>query len=401
MNITGMWMWPYSVRTRGAAKTVENCVRAGVTDIYFLTKGLEGTTAFHSTLTPPDCERDLLQELLSEAHGQGIRVHAWFTSACDDHYKHLHPESGRCHLSRGKDRELISLRDEGYLSYMKAVVRDVCRRYDVDGLHLDYIRYNHMLYGWDEQDLARYEKAGADAETLKAWMHKAFESEERNLEPLLDAYRAGDKDLRAFAAVRRQDVWHFAKSMCDIAREEKPGIILSAALMPEGAYEDSAYADLHYGQSYEDAAKLYDFALPMAYSKAYEKDSAWVRYVAQRTLSFGLKTVMGLHAYEDGTGLQLDADMDALRDVPVQGICLFREGASVMAFEENGAVRLLNLLPDRVTRVILMGDEAETDIPVCAEPNRETEVPASFPVRHLRVFVQEKEVSVWFVRKAK
>ena len=46
------------------------------------------------------------------------------------------------------------------------------------------------------------------------------------------------------------------------------------ALMPEGAYEDIAFSDVHYGQNYQDAAGLYDYALPMAYSKAYEKDGA-------------------------------------------------------------------------------------------------------------------------------
>ena len=62
----GVWMWPQSVRVHGAEKTVSWCARCGVTDIYFLTKGLSGEVSYQSELAPhPD--RDLLQELLDAA----------------------------------------------------------------------------------------------------------------------------------------------------------------------------------------------------------------------------------------------------------------------------------------------------------------------------------------------
>ena len=104
MAVLGVWMWPQSVRIYGAQAVVRHCARMGVTDIYFLTKGLAGTDSGSSTLAPQDCDRDLLNELLSAAHAAGLRVHAWLTSASDEHYKELHPQSGRCHLTRGRDR---------------------------------------------------------------------------------------------------------------------------------------------------------------------------------------------------------------------------------------------------------------------------------------------------------
>ena len=93
MAIFGVWMWPKSVRIYGAQTVVERCRRLGVTDIYFLTKGLSGTASYRSAIAPPDCERDLLGELLKAAHALGIRVHAWFTSASDAIYKEKHPEA--------------------------------------------------------------------------------------------------------------------------------------------------------------------------------------------------------------------------------------------------------------------------------------------------------------------
>ena len=145
MSVFGVWMWPDSLLSQPAERVMDRCARLGVTDIFFLFKGLAGTVPFPGGLAPASCERDLPLELISGAHRRGIRVHAWLTSANDEHYKALHPESGRYHLTRGRDKGYISLTDEGYLAYMRGVVQELCRRYEIDGLHLDYIRYNHLL----------------------------------------------------------------------------------------------------------------------------------------------------------------------------------------------------------------------------------------------------------------
>ena len=278
-------------------------------------------------------------------------------------------------------------------------MRDVCARYPIDGLHLDYIRYNHMLYGWGDEDLVRYERAGADCARLKKLMDEAYLGDGRREDMLIDAARSGDQDLCAFAAVRRSDVWHFAKTLCDTAREARMDIALSTALMPEGAYPDHTFADLHYGQSYEDAAKLYHHVLPMAYSKAYEnKDGAWVRDVARWTLAYGMKAVMGLHAYEDGTGQTLYEDIGALADLPVEGICLFREGACAWAFARDGQVQVYNNLDEPIERIISVGG-TETAVDCLIAPDEEKSFPCAGDIRFLRAFTEKGECSVHLTRE--
>jgi len=350
MSLMGVWMWPESVRAHGAERAAALCAGMGVSDIYFLTKGLTGVVSYKSGIAPCDQGPDLLRGLLDAAHRRGIRVHAWFTSASDESYKALHPESGRCHLTRGRDQGIISLAHEGYMAYQQQVIGELCRRYDIDGLHLDYIRYNHLMYGWDENDLARYKNAGADTEHVIGLIRRTFLNGDKN-EPqcVFDALRQGDRSVRAVADVRRADVLRFARRMIDAARAEKNDLILSAALMPEGAYEDTAFADLHYGQSYEDAAVLYDHVLPMAYSKAYEKDSAWVRQVALGTLKKGCRAVIGLHAFDGGTLRSLAEDIAALDGLAVDGCCLFRAGAFVPIFRDGAVCTLYNALSVPVT----------------------------------------------------
>jgi len=397
MAIFGVWMWPKSVRECGADAVVSRCRRAGVTDIYFLTKGLGGTAACRSAIVPMDCERDLLGELLAAAHAAHIRVHAWFTSASDNMYKDKHPESGRYHYIKGRDQGLISLADEGYITYMADFTRELCRNYPIDGLHLDYIRYNHLIYGWSEEDKARYAAEGADIAHLTTLMDRAFRNEE-GPELFFEAYRAGDESVHALARARRKDVVHFATTLVTAAREVKPEIILSAALMPEGAYEDIAFSDVHYGQNYEDAAQLYDYALPMAYSLAYEKDAAWVRDVALGTMARGLKTIVGVHAYEGGTGETLQADIAALQDVPVEGVCLFREGATAMAFPTEGGIDLYNPLDAAISRVEALRGNESAVIECSVLPGEEKAIALPFAPKTLRVFMGDKEGCVYLAK---
>lgn len=394
VSVLGVWMWPDSLKAHGTESTVARCARMGVTDLFFLTKGLAGTASYASEIAPCEPERDLLRELLDCAHRRGIRVHAWLTSASDEHYKALHPESGRCHLTHGKDKGLISLTDAGYLDYMQKVVRELCGRYAIDGLHLDYIRYNHLMYGWDESDQARYAAAGADLNHVRHLMERTFlKGDSSEPERIFDALRQGDPSVRAVAQVRREDVRRFAQTLCSAARTENEGLTLSAALMPEGAYEDTAFADLHYGQSYEDAAALYDFVLPMAYSQAYEKDGAWVRQVAEGTLKFGVRVIMGLHAYDGGTAETLRQDLAALKGLPIDGVCLFREGAFVPLFSEGDRLTLYNALNCPLTSLQAGIHSEVLDPPI--QPGEERSIDFPWPQDEIRVFSGETEVCVY------
>ncbi|MBR4040050.1 MAG: hypothetical protein IKJ11_08150 [Clostridia bacterium] len=399
MAVSGVWMWPQSVRLRGAKAVVSRCARAGITDIYFLTKGLAGTSSFPGKQVPCNEERDLLSELLAAAHAKDIRVHAWLTSASDEHYKRLHPESGRCHFTRGRDKGLISLTDEGYLRYMECYVRELCRSHDIDGLHLDYVRYNHLLYGWGEADVARCAAAGADPAHLRRLMEETFcRGEKSNPDCIFDALRAKDPHVLALSNTRRADVVHFASALTSAAREEKPALLLSAALMPEGAYDDTTFADLHYGQNYEDAAALYDHVLPMAYSKAYEQEARWVKAVAEGTMKRGLKTIVGLHAYDGGTGPSLQADLAALSQTHAEGVCLFREGAFALAFPDGRRVTLVNALDQPITAIHPGPGEALVTLERAILPGEERSIALACAPDALRIFTGNSEACVYTPR---
>lgn len=396
MPVLGVWMWPQSSRIYGADRVCTLCTAIGVTDIFLLTKGLSGEVSYHSAIAPRCSDRDLLAELLCAAHARNIRVHAWLTSASDEHYKNQHPESGRCHYTRGRDKGLISLADEGYLAYMQRIVRELCQGYAIDGLHLDYIRYNHLLYGWSQEDEARYANAGADVAHLHQLMDRTFLSgQEADRDCIFDALRAGDPSVLALANARRNDVVRFAQTLTASAREVNPSIYLSAALMPEGAYADTAFADLHYGQRYDDASFLYDAILPMAYAKAYEKDSEWVHAVAEGALQASCPTIMGLHAYDGGTAASLHADIHVLADMPIAGICLFRFGAFAIAIRDGGSLQIINTLERTITGIEADNGTQLLPAGTTLEPGCEVRLSCAQPAHTLRIFCGQEEACLY------
>ena len=368
-SMLGIWMWPESIRLRKTEAVFDACRRAGVTDVFFLTKGLNGTTAFRSPLTPPmDPERALLRDALEAAHERGMRLHAWFTSASDRHYLKEHPEAGLVHYTKGPREDIVSITDPAYADYLSAVLADMLDRYDPDGVHLDYIRYNHLICGWSEDDRQRYREAGADLGRLDALMAKTFLDDNGDKEAIFNAYRAGDRDAVCLAGVRSANVCRFAGILSDVVRGCGRELILSMALMPEGSYDDTAFADLHYGQVYGELSRYASLFLPMSYSQAYGKDADWVAETAAGTLRHGVKTLVGVQAYEGGTGLTLRDDLLAVKKSGAAGACLFREGGAVWAFRSEGEISLLNPFSVPVAACRISAGEESARIEVNADP---------------------------------
>ena len=132
----------------------------------------------------------------------------------------------------------------------------------------------------------------------------------------------------------------------------------------------------------------------MAYSKAYEKDGLWVREVAEGTLKRGLKTVVGLHAYDGGTGPSLAEDIRALKNAKIEGICLFRFGAFALAVADGSALRLINTLEKPITAVTAGGESLlppGTDV----MPGCEVLLPQVAANHVLRVFSGDTEACIY------
>jgi len=340
-EIVGEWIWGETVAELGADVITERCAKNGITDIYLLVKGTGGKLGYNKTQYTENItreNRDVLQETIDAAHAVGIRVHAWLCTIEDSAYKAANPESGIWHYVRAQDNDRINPYDEGYRTYMTNVVNEIVTGYEVDGIHLDYIRYNHLANGWSETDFANLEAMGANIDNVKYLIHKTFyadklpEGEEVDDQYVFNALRNGDADAKLIAEYRRNNIVDLATALRDTAKAANPDILFTGALMPEGAVEgrsdDKAFADLHYGQNYEDAAELYDYVVPMAYADTYGYTPEDMAKLAETAAEMGNKVVMGLQSYYPTVSLALAEDIEAIRQLlpneKVLGICHFR-----------------------------------------------------------------------------
>ena len=338
--IIGEWMWGSTIADMGAdgaEKIMARCAEMGITDVYLLVKGTGGKlgylkTQYKNALSRTN--RDILQEAIDAAHPRGIRIHAWICNMEDSYYKSLHNEAGMWHYIRARDNDRINLYDAGYREYMCNIAAELAA-YDIDGLHFDYIRYNQLANGWSEADIAALTQMGANIDRVKELIETTFGYHGRtaNSNYIFNAYNKGDPDALIIAEYRRKNVREYAKAVIDAAKAVNPGLIISAATMPEGAYEKS-FAHLHYGQSYEDAAGLYDYICPMAYSTNYGKNDTWVATLAKNSIDMGNKVVMGLQAYDKATSARMMTEIQSLRTLmdnqkygnSVIGTVIFRTG---------------------------------------------------------------------------
>ena len=88
---------------------------------------------------------DALQFAIDECHKRGMQCHAWIVTIPVGKWNNY----GCKQLRQKYPKLIVKIGDEGYMNpeknetgdYLAQFCREVTRRYDVDGIHLDYIRY--------------------------------------------------------------------------------------------------------------------------------------------------------------------------------------------------------------------------------------------------------------------
>jgi uncharacterized lipoprotein YddW (UPF0748 family) len=217
---------------------------------------------------------DPLARLLERARRNGLQVHAWVNVLLSAHFGlslpkgHVvreHPEwvmvprsLATAALTASPERRLKLVaqagRSEGdvegyYLSpsvpavgdHLDEVVRELLRRYPVDGFHLDFIRYPGRDFDYSRPALEGFQRLRGGADLLGGpGRHSAA----------WDEYR---RDVLSALAAR----------LVATARAERPGAVVSAAVVP-----DEVTAVAHKYQSWPTwlADGLLDALCPMTYT---------------------------------------------------------------------------------------------------------------------------------------
>ena len=122
---------------------------------------------------------------------------------------------------------------------------------------------------------------------------------------------------------------YFTKQACEELHKQNPGLIISAAVMPEPS--GMIY---YYGQDIPTISKYLDVIVPMIYKGNYAQGTSWIKSTTQKfiDMSNGAEIWTGLQSYysdDDVSKLpasELKSDSKAGIDGGAKGIILFRFG---------------------------------------------------------------------------
>jgi len=155
---------------------IANAARANFNIIYMQVRG-RADAYYRSNLEPwghrppafvlgQDPGWDPLAVAIEAAHAEGLELHAWINAligwcttdpipeTTPRHILLAHPEwkmvdqSGQTH-DPVENCTFVTPGDPAARAHIAAVAADITRNYDVEGIHLDYIRYPSTAFSWD------------------------------------------------------------------------------------------------------------------------------------------------------------------------------------------------------------------------------------------------------------
>ena len=161
----------FARQRQSLCQTLDSLRAAGINTVLFQTR-IRATSAYASPFEPWDGvftgtpglapDYDPLALAVDECHRRGMELHAWvvaFPLGRDAALRRL----GRSALTRRRPELCRRAGDQWYMDpglpgvaeYLGALCADIARRYDVDGIHLDYIRYPERGIPFDDRTTYR------------------------------------------------------------------------------------------------------------------------------------------------------------------------------------------------------------------------------------------------------
>ncbi|MBN2354624.1 family 10 glycosylhydrolase [candidate division KSB1 bacterium] len=257
-----------------------------------------GTAYYRSSFEPwgsyagsKDPGYDHLAYAVQEAHNRGMELHAWFnvfqtSSIAGGTPADEHPE-WICRNSSGDAMQsyiCVSPGLEAVRAYTIQVAMEIVRNYDIDGLHLDYVRWNE----YSGAALAKESESEAAPRLLDGMITPEqlqdlqANQASRYLYDVEHPYSAGvPTGFASWEEWWRWSVTEFVKTLHDSIQACKPWVRLSAAAL--GNYNWGGWQG--YGTVYQDAALWFnagyvDQLTPMHYH--------WFSYYGFRDMLIGV-----------------------------------------------------------------------------------------------------------------
>ena len=290
---------------------------------------------------------DPLQTVLTEAHAAGLRVHAWvnlnlISSAIDlpaprTHLIYRHPEWLMVPRELAHELAKVPVKSPAYLArlarwtrgnqgqveglyaspivpaaveHLQDVVRDLTKRYAIDGVHFDYARYPTSQFDYSRLALAEFRstiRPGIDGRLRR-------KLDARNKVNPLAYVDAFPEDWRRFRVARLTSLMRALRA---VVKAERRDALVTMAAKPElrEAYDDRLQ---DWGTWLEQG--IVDVVCPMAYTPEAARFAEQIS--AARAIASSRPIWAGIGAYRL-TPSQTIANIRTARRLGASGVILF------------------------------------------------------------------------------
>ena len=251
-NYQCLWVVRDALQSRKSIDDLINFAsEKNINDLFVQVRG-RGDALYKSQMIPrsqllPNNEFDPLSYLLQNIKGKGIKVHAWVnvyliwsnrTMPIDK--KHIiynnedwvdTIEEWPLNINRQLNRVSRNNEGEGVFlapnhpevsNYLVSVFKEIIDNYEIDGLHLDYIRYQDADYGRNPYAIAKFKKdVGRDPNPWFLEMERSNVASQRLI-----------GNLKQWNNAKRSSITNLVKEIKELINDTRPNIMLSAAVKP-------------------------------------------------------------------------------------------------------------------------------------------------------------------------
>ncbi len=327
-DVRAIWLWAETVRKKGVETVVDDLAKHHINMAVILVKGINGMTAWDSKVClKKNTGDDLLHDFAAACKKKNIAVHAWFVVNSDGVWIAAHPEDGFYHAGSAKepgihpatDKPRVCPLSQGYRKYLLAMIKELASqpdKYPIDGIHLDYIRYPHVVYCFCPNHQAKAKELGINLDNVR----KFVLANNDDKEAYVKAFKAGDPDVTKWVKMREAEIEEIVKNVKAEVKAANPKLQLSAAFMPEGGEANDLFGRCNYAQNYDILGPYMDFICPMTYHREFKKPATWPAEVAVRTIKrTGVPTLGGFADLPDAKAV-----VDACRERNLPGVIFFQ-----------------------------------------------------------------------------
>lgn len=202
---------------------------------------------------------DALQEVVTAAHAAGIKVHAWIPQFHDQEAFLKHPEWQMQALvnevrtpftgSNGNEYFVNPIHEE-VQQYERSIIQEVIDNYDVDGVVLDWIRFDNYNMDVSDYTVAKYKA-------------------QYGYSPLTIDFNTDSAKRQQWNEWRTEQIGHYVGDIReDISQSANPDVQLGVYILPPEFTE--------VGQNVAKFKDDIDFVAPMAYFDDWDFNSDWV-----------------------------------------------------------------------------------------------------------------------------